>query len=622
MTTTPFRRPLAAAAALTLAIGLSPMVASATGGETQTGQNSAGQGPDGGKGHGKGHGHGHDHGQERAAKRYVQKTLRSMTLEEKVGQLFTLFAYGQTADSEDPKNTTLYGETTAADIVSEYEPGGFILFSARDNITDPEQVASLSNGLQDAAMDTGAEIPLLVSTDQEQGLVTRIGSPATLFPGDMALGANGSEKDARKAAAITGRELLAMGIHQNNAPVADVNVNPDNPVIGVRSFSSDPELVSDLTAASVKGFEKDGGIVATAKHFPGHGDTDTDSHTGLPVINHSVEEWQSIDAPPFEAAIEAGVDSIMTAHIVVPSLDDSGDPATLSKKIVTGQLRDELGFDGVVVTDGLEMAAVRQKYGDGEVAVRAIEAGVDQLLLPAAPQEAYDALDEALDSGRLTEDRIDESVERILIMKYKQGVIKDPKTSVSKVSKKVGKRSHLRAAEKITDRTTTLVRNDDNALPVEVEDQSVLITGYGVTTGKTLAAELDERGADTTAMATGTGPSAAEIDTAVAAAADSDVTVVLTNGVTATSKQKDLVAALDATDTHLVVAAVRNPYDINQLPEVDNFIATYSYAAPALTSLAKVITGEISPRGKLPVDIQSAESEGEILYPIGHGLTW
>ncbi|MGO1974015.1 MAG: glycoside hydrolase family 3 protein [Propionibacteriaceae bacterium] len=624
MKTTAFRRPLAAAAALTLAIGLSPMVAAATGGDQQAGQHSPGHGHDPGKGHGHGkdHGHGKGHGHDKAAKRYAKKTLRSMTLEEKVGQLFILFAYGQTADSEDPKNTTLYGESNAADIVDEYEPGGFILFSARDNITDPEQVATLSNGLQDAALDTGAEIPLLVSTDQEHGIVTRIGSPATLFPGNMALGAGGSAKDTRKAAAISGKELLAMGIHQNNAPDADVNVNPENPVIGVRSFSSDPDLVSDLTAASVKGFEKDAGIVATAKHFPGHGDTDTDSHSGLPVITHTLEEWQEIDAPPFEAAIEAGVDSIMTAHIVVPSLDDSGDPATLSKKIVTGQLREELGFDGVVVTDGLEMAAVRQKYGDGEVAVRAIEAGVDQLLLPAAPQEAYDALDEALDSGRLTEDRIDESVERILIMKYKQGVIKDPKTRADKVMKVVGKRSHLRAAEKITDRTTTVVRNEDDALPVEVDDQSVLVTGYGVTTGQTLAGEFTERGADATALTTGTAPTPAEIDAAVAAAEDSDVTVVLTNGVSATSTQKDLVAALDATDTHLVVAAVRNPYDINQLPEVDNFIATYSYAAPALTSLAKVITGEIGPRGTLPVDIQSTENEGEILYPLGHGLTW
>jgi len=597
----PAHRAVAAAAAVALTATLTPAAASAAQGR------GAGDAPP---------------GKERLAEQYVDRTLESMTLEEKIGQLFILFAYGPSADTADPRNTKMYGEASAAEIIDEYEPGGFILFSARDNVTDPEQVATLSNGLQAAAADAGAGIPMLISTDQEQGLVTRIGSPATLFPGNMALGAGRSAKDTRRAAAITGQELLAMGIHQNNAPDADVNVNPDNPVIGVRSFSSDPDLVSQLTAAAVRGYQDDAGIVATAKHFPGHGDTATDSHTGLPVITHTLEEWQRIDAPPFEAAIAAGVDSIMTAHIVVPSLDDSGDPATLSKKIVTGQLREALGFEGVIVTDGLEMAAVRQKYGDGEVAVRALEAGVDQLLLPADPPAAYAAVEQALDSGRLSEERIDESVARILKMKYDQGVIKRPTVDVDKVMNVVGRQGSLRAAEKITDRTTTLVRNENDALPVAVDGKTVLVTGYGEVTGRTLAAELTARGATVTTLPTGTAPSAGLIDQAAAAAAQHDVTVVLTNGVTATSRQKQLVAALDATDTHLVVAGVRNPYDINQLPGVDNFIATYSYATPALASLAKVITGEIEPQGKLPVDIYSSAGSGEVLYPFGHGLGW
>ncbi|MFC4138950.1 MULTISPECIES: glycoside hydrolase family 3 protein [unclassified Microbacterium] len=598
-----FRRSVAIAAAVALAIGLGPVAASSAETPPPTGGQSAA------------------HAKDRALE-YARSTMASMTLEEKIGQLFILFAYGPTATSADARNTALYGQPDAAGIISEYEPGGFILFSARDNVTDPVQVATLSNGLQDAAADAGAGIPLLVSTDQEQGLVTRIGSPATLFPGNMALGAGGSTKDTRRAAAITGEELLAMGIQQNNAPDADVNVNPDNPVIGVRSFSSDPALVSRLTAAAVSGYQDDAGIIATAKHFPGHGDTATDSHTGLPLITHTLEQWQQIDAPPFQAAIAAGVDSIMTAHIVVPALDDSGDPATLSKKIVTGQLREALGFDGVIVTDGLEMAAVRQKYGDGEVAVRALEAGVDQLLLPAAPQEAYQAVEDALESGRLTEERIDESVQRILVMKYDQGVTTHPKVDVNKVLDKVGKQSSLRAAEKITDRTTTLVRNENGALPLSVAGKKVLVTGYGVVTGQTLADQLAARGAETTALSTGTAPSQASIAQAVAAAQASDVTVVLTNGVTATSSQKTLVAALDATDTHLIVVGVRNPYDINQLGDVDDYIATYSYAAPALASLAKVITGEISPTGKLPVDIFSADDPTQVLYPFGYGLTW
>ena len=597
-----FRRQAAVATAVALTLGAAPAMASAA--TPQSASASA------------------QSGHSSKAEQYADSTLASMTLEEKIGQLFILFAYGPTAETVDARNTALYGQSTAADIIEEFEPGGFILFSARDNVTDPVQVATLANGLQDAAADAGAGIPLLVSTDQEQGIVTRIGSPATLFPGNMALGAGGSEKDTRKAAAITGNELLAMGIQQNNAPDADVNVNPDNPVIGVRSFSSDTDLVSRLTAAAVQGYQDDAGIIATAKHFPGHGDTATDSHTGLPEITHTLEEWKQIDLPPFQAAIDAGVDSIMTAHIVVPALDDSGDPATLSHKIITGQLRETLGFDGVIVTDGLEMAAVRQEYGDGEVAVRALEAGVDQLLLPADPRVAYAAVEEAVDEGRLTEERIDESVHRILLMKYDQGVTADAHVDVDKVMKTVGKRSHLRAAEKITDATTTVVRNDGGALPVAVDGKSVLVTGYGEVTGRTLAAQLSERGAETTALPTGTRPTDAQIAQAVASAENSEVTVVLTNNVSATSTQKQLVAALDATDTHLIVVGVRNPYDINQLAEVDNFIATYSYATPALVSLAKVITGEISPQGTLPVDIRSAADPSVILYPLGHGLTW
>ncbi|MGO1383649.1 MAG: glycoside hydrolase family 3 protein, partial [Arachnia sp.] len=461
-----------------------------------------------------------------AAQRYATRTLKTMSLDEKVGQLFILFAYGQTADSNDQKNINLYGEPNAGDIIEEYMPGGFILFSARDNITNPTQVAKLSNGLQHASLDTGAAIPMLVSTDQEHGIVTRIGPPATQFPGNMALGAGRSADDARQAAAIAGRELAAMGIHQNNAPDVDVNVNPDNPVIGVRSFSSRTELVSEMSAATVRGYQDDARVIATAKHFPGHGDTATDSHTGLPVITHTLEEWHQIDAPPFEAAIEAGVDSIMTAHILVPSLDDSGDPATLSKEIVTGQLREAMGFEGVIVTDGLEMAGVRQKYGDGEVAVRALEAGIDQLLLPADPPEAYRAINEALEDGRLTEDRIDESVIRILSMKYAQGVIAKPTVEVSRLSTWVGTSRNLKKAERISDHTTTLLRNDEQSLPVSVRGHRVLVTGWGDSTTATLASEMSERGAEVTVIPTGVSPSPSQQAAVVAAAGDHDLTVL------------------------------------------------------------------------------------------------
>lgn len=559
---------------------------------------------------------------DRAAQRYATRTLKTMSLEEKVGQLFILFAYGQTANSDDPKNASLYGQPNAARIVEEYKPGGFILFSARDNVTNPLQVANLTNGLQKAAAGTGANLPLLVSTDQEQGIVTRIGPPATQFPGNMALGAGRSADDARAAAKITGRELAAMGIQQNNAPDVDVNVNPENPVIGVRSFSSDPALVSRMGVAAIRGYQDDARIVATAKHFPGHGDTATDSHTGLPVISHTLEEWKRIDAPPFEAAVAAGVDSIMTAHIVVPSLDDSGDPATLSKKIVTGQLREKFGYDGVIVTDGLEMAGVRERYGDGEVAVRAMEAGVDQLLLPADPPEAYRAINAALASGRLTEGRLDQSVRRILAMKYAQGVVAHPQVDTSRLDVWVGTGRHLRTADKITDKTTTLLRNDDDSLPVAVRGKKVFVTGWGVSTGTTVAAELTKRGAIVTATSTGTSPNSATRAATVATAENNDLTVLLTNNVAEASAQQQLAQALYASDARVITAGVRNPYEVAHLPDAPNFTATYSYSPVALGALVRLITGEIDPVGKLPVDVPSATDPNQVLYPLGYGLTW
>lgn len=589
----------AATAALTTAMALTPLATPA----------SAAPGPNDGP-------------RDVAARRYAERTVKSMSIEEKVGQLFILFSYGQTAQSDDARNTALYGVPNAAQVIDEFMPGGYILFSARDNVSNPTQVAQLSNGLQEAALDTGAGIPLLVSTDQEHGIVTRIGPPATQFPGNMALGAGRSAQDARTAARISGRELAAMGIHQNNAPDVDVNINPDNPVIGVRSFSSRTELVSELGAATIRGYQDDARVIATAKHFPGHGDTATDSHTGLPVITHTLEEWETIDAPPFRAAIAAGVDSIMTAHIVVPSLDDSGDPATLSKPIVTGQLRENMGFDGVIVTDGLEMAGVRQQYGDGEVAVRALEAGVDQLLLPADPPEAYRAINEALDNGRLTEERIDESVKRILAMKHSQGVVARPTVQVARINTWVGTGRHLRTAQQISDRTTTLVRNENASLPTDVQGKRVLVTGWGVSTTQTLADELAERGATVTVVSTGTAPSAAQRAAVVATAQDNDLTVLLTNNVGVGSAQQQFAEELYASGADVVTAAVRNPYDIAKLPEAPNFLATYSWSPVAIASLAKVITGEVAPTGKLPVDVPSADDPDEVLFPFGFGLTW
>lgn len=545
-----------------------------------------------------------------------------MTLEQKVGQLFVCYAYGPTADTADARNTSLYGVATPAEVVRKFHLGGVIYFAWTDSVKDPQQIARLSNGLQSAALDdTG--VPLQISTDQEHGVVFRVGPPAIQFPGAMALGATRSAEYARQAAGIGGRELKAVGISTDFAPVADVNVNPLNPVIGVRSFSSDPAVVAALTAEQVKGYQRDGRIVSTAKHFPGHGDTATDSHTGIPVISHTLEEWTRIDRPPFEAAIRAGIESIMTAHIVVPALDPAEDPATLSKPILTGILREQLRFDGVVITDSLGMKGVRDKYGDAEIPLRAIEAGVDQLLMPVDPGLAYNSVLDAVRGGRISEARIDQSVERILKLKLRTGVVDQPYVDLARVAKVVGTSANYAAAQRIADRSTTLLKNDAGLLPLSPAPRKILVAGYSPAA---LGTALQDRGATAVVKDTGATPTDAKIDDAVAASADADLTVVLTMKAWDTevtdklAKQQKLVNALLATGRPVILVAVRDPYDVAYFPSASTTLATYGYAAVSMEALAKVLYGELAPTGKLPVAIPAQPDPSVTLHPFGHGL--
>jgi beta-N-acetylhexosaminidase len=558
----------------------------------------------------------------------VAAALHSMSTQDKIGQLFVQNVYGSDATTPDPRNVLLYGVASPAEVVQKYHLGGVIYFAWTDSVKNPVQISGLSNGLQKAAVETGARIPLFIATDQEQGVVTRIGPPATQFPGSMALGAGRSLTDARTAASITGQELKAMGINVDFAPDADVNVNALNPVIGTRSFSSDPALVSSMVTAQVNGYQKDAGIIATAKHFPGHGDTATDSHTGIPNITHTRAQWEQIDAPPFRAAIKAGADVIMSGHLVVPALDPSGDPATLSQPILTGVLRDELGFKGVIVTDSLAMQGVRDKYGDPEVAVRAVLAGVDNLLMAPDMDAAYAAVQAAVASGRISEKRLNESVARILLLKLKQGILFHPQVDASLLDSVVGTPAHLASADAITDRTTTLIKNDDATLPIAASGRKILVTGYGATTTTTLANALTRRAATVTVAVTGAAPTDVAIADAVARSAGQDAVVVTTMKAWDTTVtdpaggQKKLVAALEATGIPVVVVAVRDPYDIAYLPGVSTYLATYSYSPVAIESAVRVIVGEVAPTGKLPVDIPVAGDPASVLYPFGFGLTW
>lgn len=571
-------------------------------------------------------------------KRPDDKRLRAlisrMTPEEKVGQLFVMRVYGHSATEPDQAdvdaNLREIGVRTAAELLARYRVGGIIYFAWAHNTRDPHQIARLSNGIQRASLGLPRGLPVLVSTDQEHGMVARIGAPATLFPGAMALGAGGSLEDAREAGRIGGAELRAMGVRQDYAPVADVNVDPANPVIGVRSFGSDPRAVAAFVAAQVKGYES-AGIAATAKHFPGHGDTDQDSHLVFPVIGHSREEWARLDAPPFRAAVRAGIDSVMTAHLAVPALDPSGDPATLSRPIITGVLRGELGYDGVVVTDSLGMEGVRETYGDDRVPVLALKAGVDQLLNPPSLDVAWKAVLAAVRDGELTEARLDESVLRVLRLKARLGLFDDPYVSEAGVDRAVGTRKHLAAADRIAERTTTLLVNERRLLPLARRThRDVLVVGADPaspsgTTGpptSVLADALTGLGFTATALSTGTAPAPAAVDGAVAAATGKDAVVVVTYNVTAGSAQRTLVERLVATGVPVVALAVRNPYDVAHLPGVGAFLAAYSWTDVEVRAAARVLAGRVAPRGRLPVPVPRADDPAQVLYPAGYGLAY
>ncbi len=389
---------------------------------------------------------------------WAGETLRGMTLEQKVGQLFVTVTYGDTADATDSRNRRDFGVDTPAEVVGRYHLGGVIYFDETAGLRSPRQIAELSNGLQLAARESGAGVPLLISTDQENGAVVRIGPPVTPLPTAGELGAAGSTRAALVAAQISGRELRAMGVNHDLAPVADVNLNPGNPVLGRRTFSSDPILTAAMTGAQVTGYQES--VAATAKHFPGHGGTSVDSHTGIAVIDHDRARWEQVDAPPFRSAIAAGVDSIMLGHIALPKLDPSGLPATLSPALVDGLLRRELGFDGVVITDSLRMRGVRAVQPDDRIVVSALAAGADQLLMPVDLDLAYRSVLDAVRGGELTEARVDASVRRILELKWRRGLVAEPMVDVAAVEQVVGSAANRELVFRLTDRASSTSRGN------------------------------------------------------------------------------------------------------------------------------------------------------------------
>jgi beta-N-acetylhexosaminidase len=533
--------------------------------------------------------------------------LSSLTLEQKVGQLFCIAFGRHSPGAQRLAKSELAGRRIdtydddpgqVAELVARYELGGAICFPTKDEGDDPEHIRRVVDRLQAAA-----PLPLLIGADQEMGTVARVRHRATSLPGAMAYAAIGAAEGldaglaaATTAAKITARELLAVGVTVNFAPTADVNVNPKNPVIGVRSFGSDPAEVAAYVTAQVRAYQQ-AGVAASAKHFPGHGDTAVDSHLDLPTITHDLATWEATDLPPFAAAIEAGVELVMTGHLALPAVDPSGDPGTVSRPILTGLLRERLGFTGVIVTDALDMAGARARYDDGELAVRALAAGVDLLLMPVDVGRAIAAVLAAVESGTLPQARIDESAARILALKSRLGV-------VPPAPPRLAEAADVATAHALTLRSLTVLRE---SAPVAGE---VALVGALGRAGTPLAAGLFAADCMVTSVDCGLEPDAAQVEAAVAAAQASGRVVVVTSSAWRYPPQHVLLDALAAIGVPLTMVAVREPYDAALAPAEAGILLTYGDAAGAARAAADVLTGRGQAGGRLPVDIPDAFSRG------------
>jgi beta-N-acetylhexosaminidase len=505
----------------------------------------------------------------------IKKLLAQMTTEEKVGQLMVVGFEGKEMNRQ------------IRNLIEKRFVGAVVLFGR--NIDSPRQVAELTNALQESAQSTPNQIPLLIGIDQEGGWVTRLREPATVLPGNMALGATKSTDLARCAGQVTAIELAAVGVNLNFAPVMDVNNNPRNPVIGRRSFGDSPDLVSELGKAYIQGLQQNG-VLATAKHFPGHGDTTVDSHTGPPIVRHNRQRIETVELKPFGVAIQAGVAVIMTAHIVYSALD-SDRPATLSPAILTDLLRKEMKFDGLIITDDMEMKAIDANYRAGDAAVMAIQAGADMVLTlwtPAKQLEVYNTLLEAVNSGQISQSRLDESVKRILRSKQRCQAFERRFVDVELVTTILGAPEHKRIAQKIASQAITVLLNSNGTLPITAET-SVL----AISSSKEFNRILQEAHAKSTQVTIPNRLAPSELERAE----------VIVAGVVSTREASFVQQLTEKTDTPIVVIALASPYVLRRCPGAAAMLVSYDSHEASLRAVVEVLLGKREAEGTLPIQL-------------------
>ncbi|MBS1794124.1 MAG: glycoside hydrolase family 3 C-terminal domain-containing protein [Acidobacteria bacterium] len=546
---------------------------------------------------------------DRAGAEWVEKTLKSLSLREKIGQMMMVSFSGEFANFGGER----FAETRRR--IEKLGLGGFTLFRGEAN-----SIAALTNEAQRLA-----KIPLFFSADYERGLrmQLRTGTP---FTTNMGVAAAGDPEAVYRQGKIICAEMRAIGANWLFAPVADVNNNPDNPVINIRSFGADPQKVGEFVAAEVRGV-REAGCLATLKHFPGHGNTAVDSHIGLSTIPADANELNAVELAPFKTAILSGVDSVMTAHLAVPNVTGDSVPASLNPKITTDILRKELKFDGIITTDSLEMGAITKNYPNGESAVLAVKAGADLVLFPPDVDAAIDAVEAAVKRGEITESRLDESVRRLLSAKYRLGLTKNRFVDPARVNELVEKPENVAEANRVAERSITLLRNDGRVFPLSKDAAAktlfvVVAADDDAQEGASLAPEIRKRVPNARFVRLDPRSTPDEYARVLDDAGKSE-TVLLAPFVKRTAGKGTVALpenqaafvkrVLAAKNDRTMVVAFGNPYMIRQFPEAKNYVVTYAVEDVAQLALVKALFGETPFRGKLPIEIPD-------LFRVGAGI--
>lgn len=570
---------------------------------------------------------------------WAEKTLRKLTVEEKIGQVFMIWCRASFLNVENPEYLQWL------DAMRKYHVGSFTMSVHVDGPfllrTEPYEVAELLNRLQKES-----KLPLLFAADFERGLAMRM-LGATNFPHAMAFGADGNLEDAETFGRITAEEARAVGIHWNFFPDADVNSNPANPIINTRSFGEDPKQVGDLVAAYIKGAHE-AGMLTTVKHFPGHGDTATDSHLGVASVGGDRAHLDSIELPPFRQAIAAGVDSVMVAHVTVPALDsDPNHVATISPAIVSDLLAKQLAFKGVIVTDALDMAGLTHLFANniGREAVEAFKAGNDLLIIPPDLGASYDSMLKAVRSGEISPQRLDHSVLKILKIKGNLGLNKSRTVDLSTIANAVGKPQNIAFGEKVADSAITLVRDNGKVLPLkskgtvkaglpymtkeETHNQVLAILfsdDVRTDSGRAFGREFRVRIPDARVIYVDPRFAGGMSDEVLKAVDEAQTVVAAVYLIPTAGKVGNSVGMADASGALLqqlldhaaektAVVAMGNPYLASDFPKIENYMCTFSNATVSEVSAIKALFGEIPIRGHLPVTIPNVARRGAGLEP-------